>query len=150
MVALSAWPFCSSQYCTALSSWIRFSTSSTLSVGATQLDKLGIPGTAPAPPDAAGLVRFLRKSKPGTNWLKSKAWVVSLMVSPSVFLVDGQLTPRGWACQCLCPCDAAAAERTGTLSSSELLAPFASSKRSVSGTVLPLVIGCFRSISMTW
>lgn len=76
------------------SSWMRLSTSSTLSVGATQLDRLGSPGTEPAPgPGAAApAARFFRKSKPGTNWLKSKAGVASLMgISPSE--LSRQLTP---------------------------------------------------------
>ncbi|EWS63291.1 hypothetical protein Y695_03476 [Hydrogenophaga sp. T4] len=71
MVAASALLFWSSQKCTALSSSMRFSRSSTLKVGATQLPRLGICGMLlPRPcatPPAACPARFCRNSKPGTN-----------------------------------------------------------------------------------
>ena len=67
-VALSARLFCSSQNCTALSSSMRLSISSTLMVGATQCEKEGMAaGGCPA------LLRFCRKSKPGINFPKPKA-----------------------------------------------------------------------------
>ena len=80
MVALSAVAFWSSQNCTALSSWMRLSISSMLSVGATQL---AMPGTAPAVvvDCEAVLDRFCKKSKPGTNLPKPKADVSLMGVS---------------------------------------------------------------------
>ena len=81
MVALSATAFWSSQNCTALSSSMRFSRSSTLSVGATQLDMLGSWGILPVAPFTALLARFCRKSKPGTNLPKPK-FALSLMSAP--------------------------------------------------------------------
>ena len=69
MVALSAVLFCSSQNSTAFSSAMRLSSSSTLTVGATQLCSAD---TGPAGPLAL-VARFCRKSKPGMNLPKSKA-----------------------------------------------------------------------------
>src|SRR3990167_5577239 len=77
MVAASAREFCSSQNCTALSSSMRFSSSSTLMVGATQLDRLGNCGMLLEAP----LARLCRKSKPGTN-LPKPVLDVSLMAAP--------------------------------------------------------------------
>ena len=68
MVAAMAWVFWFNQNCTALSSWMRLSNSCGSKVGATQL--LG-----PMPVAAPWLCRFFKKSKPGTNWLKSKPGV---------------------------------------------------------------------------
>ena len=70
MVALSAAAFWSSQNWTAFNSCTRFSSSSTLSVGAIQLARLGNCGMACAVLPAC-LVRFCKKSKPGTNLPKS-------------------------------------------------------------------------------
>ena len=152
MVALSAWPFCSSQYWTVLSSWMRLSTSSTESVGATQFDRLGRPGTAP-PPGFAPPARFFKKSKPGTNWLKAKGDVASLMgVSGCGFASLLQRARNSVGDQCLCMCagaaPAGAIERTGAFSESVLFAPCASWNCSVSGIVVSLATGCFRSISI--
>jgi len=74
-VALRARLFCSSQNCTALSSSMRLSISSTLTVGATQWAN---GGTADVPWPA--LPRFCKKSKPGMNLPKPKA-EVSLIAS---------------------------------------------------------------------
>ena len=73
-VAARARAFCSSQNCTALRSWMRLSSSSTLTVGATQPDSPGMVGI----PAAAPLARFCRKSNPGTKRPKPKG-VLSLM-----------------------------------------------------------------------
>src|SRR6478672_5997253 len=67
MVALSAAAFWSSQNCTAFSSSMRFSRSSTFNVGATQLPRLGSCGMLWLALPAACLARFCRKSKPGTS-----------------------------------------------------------------------------------
>ena len=64
IVALSAVVFCSSQNCTVRSSWMRRSTSSGSTVGATHCAGEGIM--------LRGCVICLRKSNPGTNLLKSK------------------------------------------------------------------------------
>ena len=66
IVAAMPLAFCSNQNCTVLSSWMRLSISLGSSVGATQ------PGTPVAFEEACG-VRFFKKSKPGTNLVKSKA-----------------------------------------------------------------------------
>ncbi len=61
--------------------------------------------------------------------------------------------PARIGAQCIWLCDGAAAASgapTVTLTSSWVCTPLASSKRSVSGTAVPLGIACFRSISMTW
>ena len=68
MVALSAFKFWSSQKWTAFSSLMRLSSSSTLRVGATQLDSVGRADCDWLAP----LDRFCRKSKPGTNLPKPK------------------------------------------------------------------------------
>ena len=83
LVALSAVPFCSSQKSTVLSSLMRWSSSSTLSVGATQLPSEGICGSAAE--ELPGWVRPLRNSKPGTHLPKSPnaaVWFASLMRPP--------------------------------------------------------------------
>ncbi len=77
MVAPRALAFWSSQKCTALSSSMRFSSSSTLKVGATQWLRLGSCGMfCPMPwamPPAACVARPCRKSNPGTNLPKPLA-----------------------------------------------------------------------------
>ncbi len=82
MVALSAVAFWSSQNCTALSSSMRLSSSSTLRVGATQLPRLGNCGIFCAALPAAWVARFCKKSKPGTNLPKpgKEGLSASLMV----------------------------------------------------------------------
>ena len=77
MVALSAVPFCSSQNSTAFNSLMRLSSSSTLTVGATQLCS---PGAAPPAPRALA-DSFCKKSNPGMNLPKSNA-LASLMAAP--------------------------------------------------------------------
>jgi len=110
MVAASAREFCSSQNCTALSSSTRLSSSSTLMVGATQLESWGNCGMPPAAP----LAKPCRKSKPGTNLPKPKG-VESLMVASAEGGKRGcgQLTPmrrrcgacqRRFGCQALSVC----------------------------------------------
>ena len=82
IVALSAWAFWSSQNCTALSSAMRFSNSSTLSVGATQLvncGKAARPGIWLVAPFTAEPARFCRKSNPGTKRAKPKPLWSSLI-----------------------------------------------------------------------
>ena len=73
MVAPTALAFCSNQKCTVFNSWMRLSNSSGSSVGATQ------PGAA-ALALAPG-VRFFKKSKPGTNLVKSKPLGLPMRVS---------------------------------------------------------------------
>src|SRR3990167_217017 len=88
MVALSAVAFWSSQNCTVLSSWIRLSSSSTLSVGASQPPRLGSCGALFVVLPAACFVRFCRKSKPGTNLPKSgKEGVSALLMNVSCRVV---------------------------------------------------------------
>ena len=73
-VAARALPFWSSQNCTAFNSSMRLSISSTLTVGATQLENGG---------SAAPLLDWLncwKKSYPGMNWPKPKA-CASLMAT---------------------------------------------------------------------
>ena len=76
MVAASARPFCSSQNCTAFSSAMRLSTSSTLTVGATHW------GTRPRGFAAvpAPCASPCRNSKPGMNFPKPNADVSPLIV----------------------------------------------------------------------
>src|SRR6476661_6363350 len=64
---------------------MRFSSSSTLSVGATQFARLGIcPSDCDC--DALPFVRFCRKSKPGTNLPKPTFWL-SFMATLSEVVV---------------------------------------------------------------
>ena len=154
MVAPSAREFCSSQKCTALSSSIRFSSSSTLRVGATQLLRLGIWGMLVDAP----LARFCRKSKPGTNLPKpdvsglligapKECSYVLCCAARSTVLLLGRFFEQNR--QCLCSAIGIAV-LTGTFNSVLLSTPLASLKTSVSGIVVSFCNGVFRSISMRW
>src|SRR6478672_13370387 len=98
MVAVRAREFCSSQNCTAFSSSMRFSSSSTLMVGATQLERLGSCGMLFEAP----LARLCRKSKPGTSLPKPKLLDVSLMAAPQEMdeVNPGQVPKRRSLLQC--------------------------------------------------
>ncbi len=101
IVAFNAVAFWSSQNCTALSSSMRLSSSSTLSVGATQLPRLGNCGIFCAALPAAWVARFCKKSKPGTNLPKPG----KEGLSASLMLVSWRVVQY---CICLDACPACA------------------------------------------